>query len=387
MPSSRDNDTKRDNDPKLGPDPDAELERLSALGFGSDSALMREPKLLVDGRFLGALLAELEDELGATETRKVLFQIGLLHGLRDAFHLSTKLPGTDDGLSNPAAGDGPVATATLLAIGLAQRAGQTRPGAIDLAGTWPEAYEAEVRISRMGAGEIPCCALSAGYTSGWLSGTLEADIFVVEQSCRARGDARCSFRAAELSIWHETAEGRDQLGLLPALSYNRFREVHSRENNSQQANSQQANSQQVNSQQANRSNFAQVISHDEASRLDPEAGVVHIWGPVMVLPFTDVEEALLTVEALGREPATAEVRAVVVDLHGVELEDEFAVAVLEQVLDIVEAWGAEALLTGVAPLSESLVADLEATHLLVRKELPEAVATAFQIAEAQRHLL
>ena len=46
----------------------------------------------------------------------------------------------------------------------------------------------------------------------------------------------------------------------------------------------------------------------------------------------------------------------------------------EEVLETIEAWGAEALLTGVAPLSEALVSDIETTHLLVRKDLPGQLA-------------
>jgi anti-anti-sigma regulatory factor len=341
----------------LGPEASAELELLSALGFGSDSALMQEPKLFVDGLFLGALLAELEDELGATDSARVLFQIGMLHGLRDAGRL-----GSDVAPSGQEAAGAPIPAATLLAMGLSHPGTKCQDGAIDLRGSWPEAHEAEARLTRLGPGEEPGCALSAGYTSGWLSGTLEADVFVVEQTCRSRGDEHCSFRAADLSHWHEKANGHDPLRLLPALPYERLRKI-------------------------NRGRLSKVIRCDEVGRIDPEADVVHIWGPVMVLPFTDIEEALLTVEALGSDPATAEVRAVVVDLRRMEFTDDLALAALEQVLETIEAWGAEALLTGVAPLYESLVSDIEATHVLVRKDLAEAVAAAFQIAEAQRHLL
>ena len=107
----------------------------------------------------------------------------------------------------------------------------------------------------------------------------------------------------------------------------------------------------------------------------------------MVLPFANVDEALHTVEMLGRDPDTSDVRAVVVDLRGEGLDEGFAAAALEQVLATVEAWGAEAILTNVSPLAEPIVADLEVKHLLLRKDLPEAIAAAFQIAEAQRHLL
>ncbi len=65
-----------------------ELDTLAALGFGPDSPLMAEPKLFLDGAFLAALQAEMEDELGADEARITFFQIGLIHGLRDALRVS-----------------------------------------------------------------------------------------------------------------------------------------------------------------------------------------------------------------------------------------------------------------------------------------------------------
>ena len=45
------------------------------------------------------------------------------------------------------------------------------------------------------------------------------------------------------------------------------------------------------------------------------------------------------------------------------------------------------ILTGVSDLSATVVADLEDQRLLLRKDISEAIATAFQIAEVQRHLL
>ncbi|MBW2422390.1 MAG: hypothetical protein JRH19_27925, partial [Deltaproteobacteria bacterium] len=119
----------------LGSEANAELERLSALGFGSDSALMQEPKLFVDGLFLGALLAELEDELGATDSARVLFQIGMLHGLRDAGRLDPEAA-----LSSQEAGRAPIPSATLLAMGLTHPGTNCQDGAIDLRGSWPEAH-------------------------------------------------------------------------------------------------------------------------------------------------------------------------------------------------------------------------------------------------------
>ena len=62
-------------------------QRLANLGFAPGALLMRDPKIFVDTKFLGALLAQLEGELGAKDARQALFEIGLDHGLRDAFQL------------------------------------------------------------------------------------------------------------------------------------------------------------------------------------------------------------------------------------------------------------------------------------------------------------
>ena len=121
--------------------------------------------------------------------------------------------------------------------------------------------------------------------------------------------------------------------------------------------------------------------------LDPSEPAVHVWGPVMVLPFYDVDQAVRTVEMLGREADTTEVRAVVLDLRSAPLDETHGAAALEAVLESIDAWGAEAILTGVSELSDEIVAGLETARLLVRRDLSEAIAIAFQIAEVQRHLL
>ncbi len=114
---------------------------------------------------------------------------------------------------------------------------------------------------------------------------------------------------------------------------------------------------------------------------------MHIWGPVMVMPFTGPEAALQTIELLEQDDATRAVRVVVLDLCGVLLDEGFGAAAVERLIEDIQSWGAEVILTGISPLSEEVVAELQATLLLSRKDLPEAIAYAFQIAEAQRHLL
>jgi hypothetical protein len=344
-----------------------DLGALSALGFGPDAALMTEPKLFVDRRFLAALLLQFEQELGGDEGAGALFQIGLLHGLRDAYRV------VRDGFVGPGGAPlaGNVLTATTpLAIQLGPRSGDRPPGALEIPGAWPECHEADARLARVGRAMLPSCALSSGYTSGWLSGALDADILALETECAAQGRAHCRFIAREVEAWRGEPDPR-ALDLIEAIHFESFRDLAMRE------------CAPLFDDQPDRSQ-APLQSGGEP---DPDGSVVHVWGPVMVMPFITPEEALQAVDLLSRDPGNAEIRAVVVDLRGSILDEGFGASALEQVLDTIQSWGAEAVLTGVAPVSEEVVRGLETTHLLVRKDLPAAIASAFQIAEAQRHVL
>ena len=54
-------------------------------------------------------------------------------------------------------------------------------------------------------------------------------------------------------------------------------------------------------------------------------------------------------------------------------------------MELIEAWGAEAVFAAVSPLSEAAVADLERQPLLIHKDIAEAIAAAFQLANAQHN--
>jgi hypothetical protein len=77
---------------------------------------MNEPRLLVDGRFLGAVMVELDGELGAERAHAVFYQIGFFHGLRDAHRMITQSIRHQQGM-----GEQPGAEATPLAISLGPR--------------------------------------------------------------------------------------------------------------------------------------------------------------------------------------------------------------------------------------------------------------------------
>jgi len=326
-------------------------QELAVLGLDLRTTLEDEPRFLLDRDFLGSLHVELAEQLGPEDARAALLQLGFLHGLRDAARIV--LAGFGPSLETR----GPGPTAPRLAFRLDPVAGD----GLVLRGVWPERIEADAVVALQGGRAHPSCHLSAGYTSGWLSAVFDADLLAMEVSCSAAGAPCCSFEAREPEDW---ASGRADAGAGPprTLPFRELREI--------------------------------VGHHLDAQPLPaaPPGGeafergspVVHVWGPVMVIPFSGAEESLRAVELIGRDPGARQVRVVVVDLSGTLIDEGFGAAALEQVLDAIETWGAEPILTGVSPLCQRAIADLERTHLVIHKDLPEAIAASFQIAQALR---
>ena len=380
---------------KLSPNEAPELANLVALGFGPEANLMTEPRLFVDELLLGALIVEFEDELGYEEAARTLFQIGLVHGLRDADRVvATGFLFAGPGAAEegaPAGADGfasapfharvPLSESPLTPGGsapLPETFPTWTPLVMDfevpkqdaqgfhICGSWPEHHEAGSWLAKLGPGDNPTCWLSCGYTSGWLSGTLDADVIALESNCAVQGDEACRWVAREPAAWEACADdgARAALQTLGPVDFDVYRALALR----------------------CPTGPAQQLAETRGD-FDPEAPLVHIWGPVMVLPFTGPDEILRTSEALSRDPGTSEIRAVVVDLRGAPIDSGFGAASIERVLETIETWGAEPILTGVGIYAEEAIASLETLHLLVRKDLSEAIAAAFQIAEAQRHVV
>jgi anti-anti-sigma regulatory factor len=329
-------------------------QELATLGLDFESSLEEGPRALLDARFLGALHMELGEQLGPRKARTALLQLGFLHGLRDAALVLRSGFGTDLAL-------GPHAPAAPhLAIRVAPN-GRGPGSALRFMGSWPEQHEAEAVAAALGGAREPSCHLSAGYTSGWLSGLFDGDVVAVEQACSAAGHAACCFEATETSAW-QAREDRHALGCLEALPFQALRETVARHLETHPP--------------------PRAETHGEC--FEAGAPVVHVWGPVTVIPFSGPDESLRALELIGRDPGARQVRVVIVDLSGTLIDDGFGASALEQILEAIESWGAEPILSGVSPLSAPVVTDLERTHLILQKDLPDAIAAGFQIAEAQR---
>jgi anti-anti-sigma regulatory factor len=325
---------------------------LAALGLDLESTLNEEPRFLLDVCFLGALHCELVEHLGPEDARATLLQLGFLHGLRDAALVVRA--GFGHSALELAVGS---PTTPRLAIRLAAQPSAPTAG-FEIRGSWPERHEADACLASVGCGTSPVCFVSSGYTSGWLSGIFDADLLALEVECSAAGGSDCQFIARETTAWAQSSDPRVP-DLLASLPFPAFRQLVARH----------------------------LESWPEPDRRDAfEAGspVIHVWGPVMVIPFSSPDESLRTLELIGRDPGARDVRVVIVDLSGAIIDEGFGAVALEQILDAIEGWGAEPILAGVSPLSARVLEDLESTHLVIHKDLPEAIAAGFQIAELQR---
>lgn len=347
---------------------------LESLHFDPYAILMRDPAMLLNRDFLGALHAELIDELGESDAKIALVQMGFLHGLQDAFD-AVQVTFEERTWS-----DSPGASSPLLAPPLAIRMrtevggndSQEQSASIAVNGTWPECDEASAVLGALGQPDRPICFLSAGYTSGWLSGTMETDMLAIESNCTACGSASCEFTAQEVATWRESGNP-EAAAMLDALPIGELRDFV------------RQNREALHDTARDHHRPDEKFSHlSPSGENEPLESIVHIWGPVMVIPFASGDEALRAVNLLGRDPAARDVSVVVVDLSGAVIDDAFGAVALEQTIDLIEACGGEAILAAIGPMSEPVVADLERQPLFIIKDLPTAIATAFQIADAQR---
>jgi hypothetical protein len=330
--------------------------------FDADAVLARDSRVVLDPNFLAALHGELARELDPEQTAATLLQMGFLHGLQDA---TRALAATADARSDEQTEN--------LALPLRMPCRSRAPdvsGAICIEGAWPDHHEAAAHVSALGrdAGNpdavAAVCYLSAGYTSGWLSGAFDADLLAVETSCSAREGHDCQFVAREACQWRSQQDPRAARSLA-ALPFAALRAL-------------------VRERCARDPEHALPAERSHPARMERDAAAVHIWGPVMVLPYAGPNETLSALELLSRDPSASAVSVIVVDLGGAIVDEAFGALALEQLVQTAEGWGAEVIFVDPSPLSDRALADLDHPPLLVEKGLEEAVALAFQIARSQR---
>ncbi len=133
----------------------------------------------------GLMRQELIDIVGEKTTRGVLNRFGYVHGRRMALALKSKFKwdSTEDWLK---------AGARILAMQglfmMDQASGETFG---PKGGTWRVSSEAEQQILLKGRSDRPVCWTLCGFISGYLSYSLDQEVYAVEDKCMGKGDAFC----------------------------------------------------------------------------------------------------------------------------------------------------------------------------------------------------
>jgi PAS domain S-box-containing protein len=84
-------------------------------------------------------------------------------------------------------------------------------------------FEADAWLEADRQVELPVCTMSAGYSSGWVSTSMEVNLVASEITCRARGDHDCSFVMAHPDRIEDLIEARRQQGSAVVERVDNFR--------------------------------------------------------------------------------------------------------------------------------------------------------------------
>jgi V4R domain len=329
------------------------------LGFDPEALLDRDSHVLLDAAFLATLHAELVRDLEPEESAATLLQMGFLHGLQDALRALAVAAEV-----RPGAPERPLIVP--LRMPWCARHAPEAPEATWIEGDWPDRQEASAHLSVFGAGTAAVCHLSAGYTSGWLTGALDADVLAVETRCSASGQDGCRFVAREASEWAALADPLARAGIA-ALPFTRLREL-------------------VGERLTHRAERRLANAGPPGPGAERGGPAVHVWGPVMVIPYAGPEEILQALDLLARDANASQVSVIVVDVAGAIVDEAFGALALEQLVQTCDAWGTEVVFVDPSPLSDRALDGLEHPPLLTLKDLEPAVALAFQIARSQRRM-
>ena len=114
---------------------------------------------------------------------------------------------------------------------------------------------------------------------------------------------------------------------------------------------------------------------------DPLSPAVHVWGPVMILPYSGADDSLEALETILGDLGPGALRVVVLDLTGASI-DALEVTGLLRLLEAIEAQKLESVLVALPDLEAlRLLSPAAALSLPLRAaNISEGISLAFQLA-------
>jgi two-component system response regulator HydG len=151
--------------------------------------------LLIDAVAMGLLRKYLVENFGLTAARTVLTQFGFAHGYRMAEAMQAEFT-WDSPEDWSRAGTRIHALEGLFRVERGSQGPLSKQGVVLVS-----SYEAEQHLLHFGRADVGVCWTISGLTSGYLSRSANAEIYVLEDRCMARGDAACHLFGRTREEW------------------------------------------------------------------------------------------------------------------------------------------------------------------------------------------
>ncbi len=293
------------------------------------------------------LRANAFESVGAPFAEGILYGIGVAEGLFDALRIERRFAGPLGGAPRHA---GPGLGLLFPARGLTRERTFT--------GTLLASVEAAVHRRRYGGAGQPVCHVSAGYCSGWYSALLGDFVLVRELACAGSGASHCQFEARPLEHWTKSTDPW-AAALLKYLDFEAMREsAHKR-----------------------LAAAGEEVEGDMLGAFDPLSPAVHVWGPVMVLPYSGAGDSIAAVDTIATDLGPGAIRVVVLDVTGAHIDAVEATG-LVRVLDELVTRGIESVVVGVSPEASAryLAGPNRMSQPLRANDVSEGIRLAFQLA-------
>jgi len=308
------------------------------------------PRLaLEDAQTLSTLRRQVFETVGPTDGPGILYSLSFCEGMIDGLRVMRGY--------SAAGGPRPGAVGALLPIVFRPEGGMLES---HFGGSLRRSIEAGLHRCEYPSASGPICFVSQGYAAGWYSSILGETILVREISCTACGQASCRFEARPAEHWlaEDNPWARE---LLPFLDLDTIRERAERR----------------------RQELDQETKEGEMlGNFDPMSPAVHVWGPVMILPYSGPEDGVLALDSIREDVGPHQIRVVVVDATGAVI-DPVETLGLTRLLDALEAKGVETVMVGIGDRATRYFQARGEGHTapLVARDLSEAIALGFQISQ------
>jgi hypothetical protein len=324
---------------RSGPRPLAELPRL-------EGTLGRAP--FEDPRALAELRRQVLDQVGEDYGEGILYALGFREGMLDGLEVMRRFDGGEPPAPCPVG-----ASIPMVFVPRDGRLGHRFTGELE------PCIEAVAALGE--EAPVPRCYLTPGYAAGWYSAILDELLLVRELECAAAGASACRFEARRAEDWLER-DPEWARALLACLEVERYRDASAHEGPEP------------------------LDGRQEGGMLgcfDPMSPAVHVWGPVVVLPYAGLDDGLIAIETLREDLGAESLRVAVIDVTGARIDGVEAVGLGQLQVELV-SMGLEVLIAGAdrARLEQAGLADADGSLPLLAQDVCEAIALGFQICQA-----